>query len=353
MQAKARQRGRDVMKAVAEEYPGMTIFFYRMFSDMLRFADRQGANLQTYPYGLLPAFIDGWCDVMPATITLIDGNEAASHYENTDQYAVGYGRLKKQAPRFISAENRTKFGRQFLISHDIYLDAQLPNGPFALDLHGVSPAAHLLAFTSAALDYTDEFVWIYGEKGRFWPSQNNSQPAWTNKFPGIEAALRAASEPAEFAREALANSQPKDNLLKDTAFNDGDWSPWQDNGSKGTAKLGLGFATLAQMKYGAALQTLPVKAGQAYIVAVKVKQTGLGTAGLLINWKDNLKWVAQNDLAEFTAAAAPDADGWRQIVGLIIVPAQANRLVFLCTAGGQEGDKSQAVFKDPVVISAL
>jgi hypothetical protein len=237
-----------------------------------------------------------------------------------------------------------------LISHGVYLDARLPNGPFRLDLKGLSPAAHLLAFTSAALDCADGFVWIYGEKGSFWPSEKNSQPAWTNKFQGIEAALRAASQPAEFAREALANSQPKNNLLKDTSFNDGDWSSWQDTGSKGAAKLGLGFATLTQTKYGAIHQTLPVKPGQAYVVAAKVKQTGPGSTGILIKWKDNMKWVAQSDIAEFAAAASPDGDGWRQIAGLVIVPAEADKMVFLFTAGGQEGDKSQAVFKDPVVI---
>jgi hypothetical protein len=352
MQAKARQRGRDVMKAIAGEYPAMTIFFYRMFSDLLRFQDRQGANLQTHHFGLLPAFIDGWCDAMPGTITLIDGNEVAYHYQKADQYAVAFARLKKQASRFVSPENRSRFARQLAISHGVYLDARLPASPIAFDLQGMSPAANLFAFTSAAFDFTDGFIWIYGEKGSFWPSQNKSQPPWTNKFQGIETALLAATEPAEFAQEAIANSQPKNNLLKDTAF-DGDWFTWQESGSNGAAKLGLGFATLTQMKYGAVHQTLPVKPGQAYIVGVKVKQTGPGTAGLLINWKSNLKWVAQSDLAEFVAAASPDADGWRQIAGLVIVPAEANRLMFLCTAGGQDDDKCQAVFKDPVVIVAL
>jgi hypothetical protein len=353
MQAKARQRGRDVMKAIAEEYPATTIFLYRMFSDMLRFPDRQGANLQSYTYGLLPAFIDGWCDAMPGTITLIDGNEAASHYENPGGYAVAFARLKTQAPRFVSPENRSKFRRQLLIGHGVYLDALLPGGPFTLDLHGISPAAHLLAFTSAAFDSTDGFIWIYGEKGKFWPLERISQQAWANKFQGIEAALRAAKQPAEFAWEALANSQPKNNLLKDTAFSDGDWSTWQDSGSKGAAKLGLGSATLSQTKYGTIHQVVPVKPGQAYIVATKVKQTGLGSAGLLINWKENLKWVAQSDIAEFAPASSPDAEGWHQIAGLIIVPADANRMVFLCMARGQDGVASQAVFKDPVVFPAL
>ena len=354
MEAKARQRGRDVMKAVAEEYPTMTVFAYRLFSDLLRSGDpvRPAANLQTDRYGLLPSFVDGWCDTMPPTITLVDGNEAAFGYQKTDRYAVGFARLRNQAPGFLSPEYRTKIRRQFLISHGIYLDARLPASPIPLDLQGMSPAAHLLAFTSAALDCADGFVWIYGEKARFWPSQYSSEPGWANKIQGIEAALFGAANPAAFAREAVANSLPKNNLLKDTAFVDGDWSTWQESGSKGAAKLGAGAAKLTRMKYGSAGQTVPVKAGQAYIVAAKVKQTGPGAAGLLINWRGDNKWVAQGDVMEFAPADLPDTAGWRQIAGLIVVPSEADKLVFLCFARGQEDDISEAVFKDPVLLRA-
>jgi hypothetical protein len=106
------------------------------------------------------------------------------------------------------------------------------------------------------------------------------------------------------------------------------------------------------MKYGSAGQTVPVKAGQAYIVAAKVKQTGPGAAGLLINWRGDNKWVAQGDVMEFAPADLPDTSGWRQIAGLIVVPSEADKLVFLCFARGQEDDISEAVFKDPVLLRA-
>src|SRR5947199_340469 len=35
MRVKARERGREVMKAIAAEYPDMTIFAYRLFSDLI------------------------------------------------------------------------------------------------------------------------------------------------------------------------------------------------------------------------------------------------------------------------------------------------------------------------------
>jgi len=354
MQTKARERGRAVMQAVVQEYPGITIFAYRLFCDLLR-ADghaKPGANLQADRFGLFPAFVDGWCDAMPPTVTLIDGNENAFTYTKTDRYAATFARIKRGAPNFVSPQNRAKIQRQLLVGHGIYLDAVVAGSPITIDLKGMPPAAHLLTFTSAAIDAADGLVWVYGEKGRFWSTRNSSAAPWTDKIPGIASALRAAKDPNEFAREYIASSNAKNNVLRGAEFAAGVWQNWQAKGSKGVSSRESGSAILSQMQYGTVGQSVTVTPGETYVVGVKVKQSGQGAAGLLINWKGGGKFVAQSEIVELIATDSPAADGWRQIAGLVTVPSEANELAFLCFARGQESDKSTAIFKDPVVVRA-
>jgi hypothetical protein len=69
--AKARQRGREVMQAVAAEYPDCTLFCYFMNSVNATAAGQPdpAAALAGAGYGLYPAFVDGWLDAIPPQMT--------------------------------------------------------------------------------------------------------------------------------------------------------------------------------------------------------------------------------------------------------------------------------------------
>src|SRR5512137_2481968 len=58
--AKVRERGREVMRALAGEFPDATIFTYRLFSDLLPLLDSGDLNRALEPdtYGLQPSFVD-------------------------------------------------------------------------------------------------------------------------------------------------------------------------------------------------------------------------------------------------------------------------------------------------------
>ena len=86
--AKARQRGRQVMRAVAEEYPEITIFCYFMNSVSATAAGRADPRpaLAAQGYGLYPAMIDGWLDAAPPTVVLVDGCESAYLYNSRQQF---------------------------------------------------------------------------------------------------------------------------------------------------------------------------------------------------------------------------------------------------------------------------
>jgi len=57
----------------------------------------------------------------------------------------------------------------------------------------------LRANTAAAVRAADRYVWIYGEKCRWWPTPNKgvTERTWPEALPGCEDALR-------FARDAQA-----------------------------------------------------------------------------------------------------------------------------------------------------
>ena len=101
---RARQRGREVMQAVAEEFPEITLMTYRLFCDLLPVLD-SGAPadaLEPSEYGLQPAFVDGWCDVMPPTVRIVEGDEDGYRFNSEADFNRAYTRLRTRLPAFVS-----------------------------------------------------------------------------------------------------------------------------------------------------------------------------------------------------------------------------------------------------------
>jgi hypothetical protein len=158
----------------------------------------------------------------------------------------------------------------------------------------------------------------------------------------------------------MEKARPENNLLRDVRFSNvaadrgaKPWSLWQEATSKGTGSLANGVAKLTQTENGTIGQTISVKPGELYVIGAKVKQTGPGEAGILINWQENGKWAAQSQRVEFVPSDKADAEGWREISGLVRVPPAANMLGFLMFVRRQEGAGDEAVFKNPVVARVL
>ena len=82
-EAKARQHRREVMQAVTDEYPDITIMTYRLFCDLLPAVEsgNVAAAMQSSPYGLQPGFVNGWL-MWPAHVRIVDGNEDAYRFNS-------------------------------------------------------------------------------------------------------------------------------------------------------------------------------------------------------------------------------------------------------------------------------
>lgn len=363
--AQARQRGREVMQAVSEEYPTMALMTYRLFCDLLRAADtgNLSATLEAHTYGLQPAFVDGWCDVMPSTVRLVEGGEDAYRFNSEADFNRAFTRLRLNAAGFVSPENRIKFNAQLLIGHGIYLDAHVnpPSSPWYIDRQGGTSAQRLTANVAAALAASDGYVWIYGEQGRWWSGGNPSYPVWPEKLTGADRALRRAKDPTAFARTVLREAKPEANRLLNPSFTatnaaggPKDWWTWQDDRSHGSFTNMEGTAILAGMDNGVFGQTVPVRPGETYALAARVKTTGRGVANISIGWKTaEGRWTASSSQGVFVPPSSTGAADWQDIAGLIQVPPEAGQLIFMLSAQGQFQFADRACFDEARLVQVL
>ena len=376
---KARQRGREVMAAVAEEYPALTLFCYFMHSVNANSADRRNPRdaVAGGRYGLYPAFIDGWLDVAPPTMTFVDGCESAYRFNRETQYLTDATRIKGICQRLVAPENRYKYRGQVQVGFGVYLDAYVnpPDSPWYIDPMGQPVADRLRTNVETALRVADEYIWVYGEKYRWWPTANQrvNAESWPEALPGIEEALRFAGDPLEYARAFAASQGDRQaNLLKNAGFSDETitddagnqitwqegrppvgWGFWQREDSSGEAawdrQVGAtasGSARLSGVLDGCFTQATSATPGERYAFFGKVRLGGRGECLVRIRWQtEEGKWYASS-LDRLLDAGDADEDGWREIAGVATVPEGAGKIVVLLIARGQELADEQAWFDD-------
>jgi len=379
----ARRRGREVMRAIVAEFPDVTILCYFMNSVVARAAGRPrpGVALEPMSYGLLPAFFDGWLDEAPPGVTLVDGCESAYRYNATTQYLEAAVTIKGVCQELVSPANRAKYRAQVQVGYGVYLDAYWnPKdsewSAWYVDGLGAPRVDRLRINTATALRVADEYIWIYGEKFRWWPTPSKRvrpQP-WPEALVGCERALAYARDPLAAARAqiaARAKAGPDAPLLRNgdfgseklrlpdgrvQTFRDGrppvGWSGWQAKDSKGTfawdrrtGAAGAGSARASGVANGCFLQHHPARAGERYAVRAVRKLRGAGRAWLRVRWQTaDGAWTAEQ-LDRVFHADAP-AGAWGEIFGVVEVPESAGQIVLLLGVGDQAGEKDIAWFDD-------
>jgi hypothetical protein len=394
--AKACQRGREVMKAVAAEYPDITIFSFFLNSicaSATRHADPRPL-LAGQGYGLLPAFVDGWLDAAPPTVTMVDGHESSYLYNNDAAFLEAANLIRGACQELVSPENRAKYRAQAQTGFGIYLDAYVnpPTSNWYVDGKGGPRVERLRANVTAALRAADEYVWVYGEKCRWWPTPNKgvTEKSWPEALPGCEDALRYARDPADWAvwkMKQVSKGAALTNLLANGDFSQSKpesalpapaasepapepaagaaghvltkknslpeaWGTWQDSKSKGTFALdpevgaaAKGAARLSGMADGCFIQKIKAAAGKRFAVGAVRRMQGRGDALMIVRWRTaDEKWIAEDKDVHLYAAGPRDA--WRKMFGVAEVPEGAANLVVLLLARGQSSADDVAWFDD-------
>ncbi|MEN6495997.1 MAG: hypothetical protein ABFD16_17075 [Thermoguttaceae bacterium] len=367
--AKARQRGREVMQAVAQEYPDATLFCYFLNSICMQATGRPDPRLAlaSHGYGLLPAMLDGWLDAAPPTVRIVDGCESAYHFNSVAQYLEAGLGMKGCCQELVSPENRGKYRGQVQVSFGMYLDAYWnpKESPWYIDGLGGSRVDRLRANTATALRVADEYVWIYGEKFRWWPTPNGGvrKEYWPEAIPGSDRALRFARDPEDFGRTEIAELQKAGKLVNlarngdfsvetaktfegtDVQWREGrapaGWSTWQEEKSKGsftwdreTGAHGKGAARAAGVAGGCFIQSYPVKPGQRYAVRAVQKVQGRGDGHLRVRWQTSAGTWTQEVLDKLIFVDKPQGE-WNELFGVVEIPEGVGRLTLLLGASGQ------------------
>ena len=370
----ARDRGREVMLAVATEFPEAVILcptLYSEFLPLLAGDSSPAALLPSHRLGLLPAFLDGWWDAATPKIQIVDGCRPVSRTATSEpDFLRTFASLRTQAPRLAAAEHRTKLRSQLLIGHGLILDDFLtqksPNGKSAEPVQ-TSPEARLSNHANAALRASDGWIWIDGTAGRWWSTNaENTSPLWPDAFPGVTAALTRARTPAAAARARLTSASPAENRLANPDFSQEGreglpelWWTWQRDDSRGTARRHPPVADANQpatASWSAATeahfgQNIPVKPGESYAIGTRLKSTGHGVAWIKIGWKDTKGlWTAEDARITIPPDGAPDPDGWHDLAAIIKVPSGASQLVLMLGAQDQLTDADTVRFARPMAV---
>ncbi len=360
--AKSRQRGREVMKAMAEEFPDMALMTYFMHSVNSAASGIHDPQrlLASSGYGLYAPFIEGWLDAAPMTMTLIDGCESAYLYNSDRAFERAATIMKVGGQDLVTPENRGKYRALVQAGFGIYLDAYAnPKGsPWYIDGAGGPRASRLEANVGAALRCADQYVWIYGEKGRWWPGRDGAKPEkyepWPVVLPECEQALMFARDPAA-ATMALLDSMGKagklQNLLQNGDFAQSPagkgpipgWGAWQDEKSpRGKMSLEEGAARLTNVTQGCFTQSIPAEPGQRFAIRARARFDG-PEPSIRIRWNDGQKkWIHEDRDAMVYGAMAADAKpgDWRPMQGTFVVPEGAAYIVVLLGVSHQNADES-------------
>ena len=211
--AQARRRGREMLAAIAAEYPDITLFCYFMNSVCGEAANNPSPQraLKNSGYGLYPAMIDGWLDAAPSAVTFVDGCESAYRYNSREAFVEAALLMRGDCQNLVSPANRAKYRAQVQVSFGLYLDAYWnpKESPWYIDGQGGSRVDRLRANAHTALRVADQYVWVYGEKFRWWPTENRGvkPETWPAALPGCDKALSFARDPVAFARAEIAELQ--------------------------------------------------------------------------------------------------------------------------------------------------
>ncbi|MEY2409084.1 MAG: hypothetical protein QOF48_1754 [Verrucomicrobiota bacterium] len=183
-----RRRGREVMEAFQEGYPGLTVFL--TFGYSLPWQESQGGkvSLAACHYGMLAPFLDGMIDAARGRSRLVDGHESSYGYREPRQFVEA--RRMMETGLLPLVREPEKYRRVVSLGFGVWMDRDWrKNGwdPDNVSKNYFTPDAFETS-VRAALENADEFVWIYTETPRWW-----SKEGVPVKLPRqYDAALRSA-----------------------------------------------------------------------------------------------------------------------------------------------------------------
>jgi len=396
-----RRRGAQFMEALAAEFPDVTVLTFFLNSYLIKagHSDDPDGVLASHSYGLLPAFVNGMLDSLPEGATLVDAYEGAYYFDNKIEY-FRHGNLmrNRQGPalRLVAPENRHRYLTQVLTGFGFFLDRYVneKGAPYYIDGAGRPRLHRLIQNLRAAVEVTDEYVWLWegggqypgGRPHRWWPDPGGRKlPLWEQGLPGITDGIRLARAldgSAEEAARIIARRRAA-GTLKNLAANPSfehdriqgampekfsDWATdgappgyyvWQDaGGPKGTYSWdrtvgcdSRSSVKVERVRYGSLIQKVAVRPGDWYGAEAQCLRNGPMVCRLLMRWQDkDGAWTARSSDRHFVF---PREDGvWTRTTGVAQVPPEVGYLVVILQTRGA-GNAGEVCWYDNVGIYRL
>lgn len=190
-QAKVRQRGRQLMEAVQDVYPDMTMLCFYAYDLALYDDQNQRKKPEDGRYSLLSSFLDGMLEGSHPRTKWTDSWEFAYGYKQRTQFLEAYHSVRQKAmyyskvPELYAAKMRAGFG---LMMDYNYIDKWSTDD---IARNHFSPSEWQNAVRQA-LDISDEYVIVYTQGPNFL--NNDKLPA---------AYLQATIKGRQLAQESL------------------------------------------------------------------------------------------------------------------------------------------------------
>jgi len=160
--AMVRQRGREFIKAINSEYPGILIL--TLFGPSFAYMQSTVNPLSDCEYGFLSPFFDGICEAADENTTIVDGYEISYPYRIREAFMQGReyelvgAKSISQAPDAFAKHMKCGFG--VWADHN---SGKLGWHPDDLSKNWFTPAG-LRASLNYALTTSDGYVWVYCER---------------------------------------------------------------------------------------------------------------------------------------------------------------------------------------------
>ena len=385
---KARERGRQWITEVQRNYQGITVF--SLFLHTLNYETLGGADDNAYAQGnLFVPFLNGILDGIAPETKFIEGNEFYT-YKASDKRHFDYA-LHRERELFnaqILPENRSKAKAQIAYAPAIYMDAffyeQKNASAYYKAVYDVmspglewnDPARMKAVYENfpEALRRSDEYVWVYQERCRYWDPQPKylDNTLLQDAFPQLLPFMRAARSPATLAqywwKRIRAEKIP--NLVAGGDFEDETyrkWHFWQRapnkhdesgffiapaeglNGSRAIVAKNLG-------KHGGSffVKNLAVKPQTQYLLYGKIKRTEAGYGALSIMFQLDEKTWDYRTLTPLVKIAPRSmaADEYLEAIGLFMPP-ENTTLLGVCCSVAEQRDLHDFVFFDDIGLYEL
>ena len=191
--AQARKRGREVMQAFQEGFPGLKVLMTFGYGAPWQESDAAKRPLRECTYGLLAPFLDGMIEAAQGRSQLIDGWESAYSYFEEKKFRKARKMIHEDILAMVA--DREKYQKVFSASFGLWMDYRWKEEGWSVEHpeRNPSPPDKFGEVVLTALKYADEYVWIYSETPRWW--SDNGGPV--KLPPAYDSAIRrAASTPA-------------------------------------------------------------------------------------------------------------------------------------------------------------